>query len=108
MGSEKTSFKPKKRRAEGIANLISKLSESTGIDAKILEKQSKKAIKSFQKNTNVPINNLFRSEPHHVSSIIPLILTYFETELLPVINKREELNQALDVTRQALEEMYGI
>ena len=108
MGSEKTSFKPKKRKAEGIANLITKLSESTGIDAKIVEKTSKKALKNFQKSTNVPITNLFRSEPHHVSSIIPLILTYFETELMPVINTRDELRQAIDVAREALEEMYGI
>ena len=53
MGSEKTKFKPKKRKAEGIANLITKLSKSTGIDAKILEdfikdldipKEAKKAL----------------------------------------------------------------
>ncbi len=105
---DRTNFKPKKRKAEAINKLIADLSEKTGIEGKVLEKQSKRAIKNWEKATRVKTVNLFASEPHHISAIIPHIVTYFETEFKPVIHETSEMNEILEMTSNALKDMYGI
>src|SRR6056297_3437985 len=94
---DKTKFKPKKRRAEMLDKLSADIAEKLGIEEKILQKTSKKAIKRWEKATRVKTVNLFRSEPHHVSSIIPHLLTYFETEYTPIVESSNDLNIALDL-----------
>lgn len=104
----KTKFKPKKRKAEILDKLNAELSKKVGIDEKILHKQTKRAIKNWEKATNVKTVNLFLSEPHHVSAIIPHLLTYFETEFVPIMETTQDLDTALKITNQALYEMYNI
>ena len=105
---EKTKFKPKQRKTEGISKLITELSEKMGIEAKLLEKQSKRALKNWEKATRIKSVNLFLSEPQHISAIIPHMLTFFETEFAPLIAKQADMNVALEITNQILSDMYGV
>lgn len=104
----KTKFKPKKRQAEVLEKLNAELSKKVGIEEKILHKQTKRAIKNWEKATKVKTVNLFKSEPHHISAIIPHLLTYFETEFVPIMETTEDLDIALKIANQALYDMYDL
>ena len=101
-------LKPKQRKKEGLARLSEKLAEKLGADARILQNLSNSALKNFEKSTRVRVMNLFLTEPHQVSCVIPLMMNFFETEFEQIFSTKGDLDQALDITRNGLEEMYGI
>jgi hypothetical protein len=105
MSTNRVRFSPKKLRKEGINKLIQELTDSIGLDKKLIKKTSIRAIKSWENSMNYKFENLFVENTKNISFIIPQMMTYFETEFIPIIKENEKLKEALSLTQDTLNEI---